>query len=140
MTQTPVLTLAALALALAGSLAGAPARAAPQVSVHIGLPLPVLQLPLPVLRAPVVIQAPVYAGPAWRAGYDRHGRYDSRYGSRDDPRHRPPPPAWRDRDRDGIPDWRDGYDNRQPPPAWRGRNPGPDRGYDNRPDWNDRRW
>ena len=60
-------------------------------------------------------------------------------------------PAWRDRDRDGVPDWRDRYDNRHDnryggrydhrhdhragPPAWRHT---PDRDRDGVPDWRDR--
>jgi hypothetical protein len=46
------------------------------------------------------------------------------------------PPAWRDRDRDGIPDWRDRHDNRRGAPAWR---QGRDRDRDGVPDWRDPR-
>ena len=53
------------------------------------------------------------------------------------PRFEPAPahaqPAWRDRDRDGVPDWRDGYDNRRGGPAWR-----VDRDRDGIPDRYDR--
>ncbi len=123
MSKFPALTIAALALT--GALATGPALAAPlQWSVQIGIPLPVPVLPVPVVRQPV----PVYVEPGWHYGYEQQ-RYEVR---------RPPPPAWRDRDRDGIPDWRDRYDNRRPPPGWRGR--GPDRDHDGRPDWRPPRW
>ena len=56
-----------------------------QWGVQIGLPLPPLPVPVITLPAPRVIVAPAYN----------------------------PPPAWRDRDRDGVPDWRDRYDNRR---------------------------
>lgn len=53
------------------------------------------------------------------------------------PRFEPAPvyvqPAWRDRDRDGVPDWRDPYDNRRGGPAWRA-----DRDRDGIPDRYDR--
>lgn len=52
------------------------------------------------------------------------------------------PPAWRDRDRDGIPDWRDRHDDRR---HWRGRHGHhgrhgwrADRDHDGIPDWRDR--
>lgn len=46
-------------------------------------------------------------------------------------------PGWRDRDRDGIPDWRDRHDNRRHRHhgwAWRA-----DRDHDGIPDWRDHR-
>lgn len=113
---------AALALGalLAAGLAAAPARAHTsdgrvQWSVQIGLPVPVLPVPVPLPLRVETRPAPVY-GPAYP-----HAVY--------------PPPAWRDRDRDGVPDWRDPYDNRRPHvhrPGWR-----VDRDRDGIPDWRD---
>lgn len=123
---------AALALCalLAAGLATVPASAHAgdgrvQWSVQIGLPVPVLPVPVPLpLRveprpAPARAYAPAY-GPAYP-----HAHYPHAY----------PAPAWRDRDRDGVPDWRDPYDNRRPPvhrPGWR-----VDRDRDGIPDWRD---
>jgi len=84
-------TLTAAALLLSAGLATTAARASDlRWSVHIGLPLPVVTLPAPVVTVP----APVY----------RHAPVQA-------------PPAWRDRDRDGIADWRDPYDNRRVGPG-----------------------
>lgn len=106
--------LAAAVLALAGLGVHAGAQARVDVSVQIGLPVPVITWPgprveirPPVVHAPVV---PVYSHP--QPVYA--------------------PPAWRDRDRDGVPDWRDPYDNRRH--GWRN-----DRDRDGIPDQWDRR-
>ena len=105
MNTSKVLSIAALGVAC---LVGAgPARAAhPDVqwSLRIGVPIPI---PVPVLPIPV-------------PRYESHPVYS--------------PPAWRDRDRDGIPDWRDRHDNRRVAPAWRH---GRDRDRDGVPDWRD---
>ena len=106
-------TLSAAALALTAGLATAPAQASDvRWSVHIGLP--VVTLPFPVVPVPVPV--PV-ARPAPVLVYAA--------------------PAWRDRDRDGIPDWRDPYDNRRGYAHRRHR--GPDRDRDGIPDWRDPR-
>lgn len=123
--QEPARPLAA-ALALCAVVAAALAAPAAQASdgrvqwsVQIGLPVPVLPVPVPLpLRVetrPVQVHGPAYPAPIY------------------------PPPAWRDRDRDGVPDWRDGYDNRRPPPHSHHHRPGwrVDRDRDGVPDWRD---
>ena len=104
-------------LALAGLAGTGAAQAAhPEVQWSVRIGVP---LPVPVLTVPVprFVAQPVYR-----------------------------PSAWRDRDRDGIPDWRDRYDNRYDSrydhrhdhrggPAWRH---APDRDRDGVPDWRDR--
>lgn len=78
-------------------------------------------LPAPVIVVPVPVArvqaVPIYAAPAWR-DRDRDGIPDwrDRYDDR-----RGHARQWHrgpDRDRDGIPDWRDPYDNRRD--GWRG--------------------
>jgi hypothetical protein len=121
--------LSLAAAALCGTLLAVPAQAhgVPlppdplQLAVRIGLPLP----PLPGLQvhgAPVPRSHPSHVEPAWR---DRHGHW-----------HQPAPRSRIDRDRDGVPDWRDHHDNRRDPPAWRH---APDRDRDGIPDWRERR-
>ena len=131
------LALPIAAVALAGALVITPAQARSDVqwSIQIGLPLPVLPIFVPGYET-----APVYTTRAW-----------------DDRVHGGPVyarPVWRDRDRDGIPDWRDRRDNRYRASAWRadrdhdgvpdrydrhdGRR-GSDRDRDGHPDWRDRR-
>ena len=132
--MTAVKTLTAAALVFTAGLATAPAHASDvRWSVHIGLPLPVLPAPLIVAPAhPVHPAYPVRPAPAWR-DRDRDGIADWR--DPYDNRRAYGPPAWRDRDRDGIADWRDPYDNRRghAGPAWR------DRDRDGVPDWRDPR-
>lgn len=133
--------LSLAALALSGILLAAPAQAGSGAhwSINIGLPIALPLPPLPplpglVIRndhvrvqvqpaplyiqpAAVYVQPPVVSGrPGWR-DRDRDGIPD-RYDRYDN---RGRQPAWRsDRDRDGIPDRHDRYDNRRGQPAWRG--------------------
>lgn len=94
--------LAAAAVVLGGLAAATTAQARSDVSFSIGLNLPgVYVQPAPVYTqpAPVYVQpAPVYVRPA-----------PVYYGG---PAHRG---AWGDRDRDGIPNIHDRYDNRRHP-------------------------
>jgi hypothetical protein len=86
MNTRRVLTL--VGLTLAGALATGAAQASDRHTpwtVNIALPLP--PLPLPPLPRVTIVQ--------------EHGGHGH--------------PAWRDRDRDGVPNWRDGYDNRRDP-------------------------
>jgi hypothetical protein len=130
-------TLSAAALVLSAGLAAVPAQASDvRWSVQIGLPLPVVTVPVPVYPARVYRPEPlpVYGAPAWR-DRDRDGIADWR--DPYDNRRGWAPPAWRDRDRDGVPDWRDHYDNRRGhAQQW---HRGPDRDRDGVPDWRDRR-
>jgi hypothetical protein len=110
MSTRKVLSLAALSLASLGAVGTAQASHPDvQWSVRIGLPVLPIPLPLPILL------------PRWHADQG------------------PVQPAWRDRDRDGIPDWRDRHDNRIDHRGWRAdadRDGIPDRydRYDNRQD------
>jgi hypothetical protein len=110
--------LSIAALGVACLVGTGPARAAhPDVQWSLRIGVPI---PIPVLPIPL-------------PRYESHPVYN--------------PPAWRDRDRDGIPDWRDRHDNRwdgryddrhdrrRDPPAWQHRN---DRDRDGVPDWRDR--
>lgn len=104
------------AAVLAGSLAASAAQARTEVSVQINLPLPVV-LRAPVLQpapmAPVVVlpraqPAPVYVQPGWTP---YPPAYTPVYVQT-----RPTVVGYRaDRDRDGIPDRYDRYDNRRLP-------------------------
>ena len=126
-------TLTAAALLLSAGLATTAAQASDvRWSVHIGLPLPVVTLPAPVVTvpAPVYRHAPVQAPPAWR-DRDRDGIADWR----DPYDNRRVGPGWRDRDRDGIADWRDPHDNRRGHAHRHDR----DRDRDGVPDWRDHR-
>ncbi|MFO1327545.1 MAG: hypothetical protein U1F56_24640 [Rubrivivax sp.] len=111
------------AAVLASTLAAAPAHASDLrvwSTVHIGLPIALpVPVPVPVLPRIEVVPQPVYGPPAWR-DRDRDGVPDWR-DPYDNRRHGHHAPAWRgDRDRDGIPDWRDRHDNRRDwAPAWR---------------------
>lgn len=90
----------------------------------------VVQIGLPLPVLPHVEFVPVHPHPGWR-DRDRDGVPDWRDGY-DNRRHgRHHAPGWRvDRDRDGVPDWRDGYDNRR---DW-----GPRPGWERRhPGWGD---
>lgn len=139
MSMRKVVSLAALSLAALGAVGNAQA-AHPEVQWSVRIGLPVLPIPLP-------IPLPL---PRWHAEPAAVA------------------PAWRDRDRDGTPDWRDGRDNRVSRPGWRAdvdrdgipnrydrhdnrfdRHPdrrvspgwrqGADRDRDGVPDWRDRR-
>jgi hypothetical protein len=116
-------TLLAATLALAGACTSGLAFAGDRhagVTVRIDAPLPLPLLPGLGLLLPHVQHVSRPPAPAWR-DRDRDGIPDAfdRYDNR------LYPTAWRvDRDRDGIPDYRDRYDNRRGGPAWRG---GPDR-------------
>lgn len=124
--------LAAAVLALAGLGVHAGAHAGVSWSVQIGLPVPVITLPAPRIEVrpvhPPVSHAPTYPvysypAPAYPVySYPAPAHPPRGYG----------PPAWRDRDRDGVPDWRDPYDNRRH--GWRN-----DRDRDGIPDHWDRR-
>lgn len=112
MSFRPALPMAAVVLT--GSLFASAAQARTEVSVQINLPLPVV-LRAPVLQpapvAPVVVlpraqPAPVYVQPGWAS-------YGPVY-----VQPRPVAVGYRaDRDRDGIPDRFDRYDNRRLPAA-----------------------
>lgn len=107
------------AAVLASTLAAAPAMASEaRIWGTVQIGLPI-PVPVPVLPRIEVVPQPVYMTPGWR-DRDRDGIPDWR-DRHDDRRHwRHPPAARVDRDRDGIPDWRDPYDNRRDwAPAWR---------------------
>lgn len=91
-------------------------------------------LPVPVLPRIEVVPQPVWVTPGWR-DRDRDGVPDFR-DPYDNRRHGYPRHGVRvDRDRDGIPDWRDRYDNRRDwAPAWRDRPPA---WHDGPPTWRD---
>jgi hypothetical protein len=123
--------LSIAALAVAGIAGTGAAQAAhPDVQWSVRIGVPI---PVPVLPIPLprFESVPVYTQPAWR-DRDRDGIPDWR----DHRDNRRGGPAWRvDRDRDGIPDRYDRHDNRYDPryDQWH------DHRYDNRQGWHDPR-
>jgi len=108
MSKSKVVIAASLAIAGALATGAVQARDDVQWSVTIGSNAPAIAVHAPVYHHPV----PVYPQP--------HGVYTP-------PRH--------DVDRDGIPNWRDRYDNRRVGPVW---HPRQDIDRDGIPNWHDR--
>ena len=108
--------LSLAALALSGILLAAPAQAGSGAhwSINIGLPIALPLPPLPPLPGLVIrndhVRVHLQAAPMYGQPASVYVQPPVVYGR----------PAWRDRDRDGIPDRHDRYDNRRGQPAWRG--------------------
>lgn len=144
MNTCKVLSIAALTLA--GALATGAAQASDrhvEWSVRIATPLPLLPIPLPHVSIVHDRGQPTWREPvypAWR-DRDRDGVPD-RYDRHDD--RRQGRHGWGDRDRDGVPDRYDRHDNRFDDrhargPGYPAWRHGPDRDRDGIPDWRDRR-